>query len=272
MLAAWVDGVAGSDLPISDRALHYGDAIFTTLRVHAAQACWLQAHLQRLQQAADALRMPMFDWSAVHADIERAAAHPQAGVVKVILSRGDGARGYAIDGSIGRRLVVVYGRPATDPAIHARGVALRIADLVLSDQPALAGLKHGNRLEQILARSECVDPGIYDVLLADARGHVISATSANLFARFGDEVRTPLLSRAGVAGVARSRILQQLAGTAVVTEIALDSLYLADELFLSNCVRGIVPVRSLGDHRYTGMATAQALMRSLHTSLGLPIP
>ncbi len=272
MLAAWIDGAAGALVPVADRALHYGDAVFTTLRVHAGRACWLDAHMDRLRQACRGLRMPEFDWSLVRNEAEQASAYPSAAVVKVILSRGDGARGYDGRNSSGRRLVLAYAASLLDEGVYRRGVDLRCADLVLSDQPALAGLKHGNRLEQILARSECDDPVFHDALLSDARGHAISATSANIFARFGHEVRTPGLTRSGVAGVARSRVLEALAGTVTVTDIPLDSLYRADELFLSNCVRGIVPVRRLGDHRYTETPTALGLMQTLHPSLGLPVP
>ena len=272
-LAAWVDGVASEVVSVGDRALHYGDAAFTTIRVHAQQPCWIDDHLQRLLFACSGLRLPQPDWASLRAEMERAAAGERAAIVKVLLSRGDGARGYAPHGASGRRLVMSYAAPAVETDRYVNGVQLRFADLVLSEQPLLAGLKHANRLEQVMARAEWNDPAITEALLCDAAGRVISATAANVFARFGTELRTPALDRAGVEGVCRQRVLQSPpAGFSVtVTAMPRAQLFAADELFLSNAVRGIVPVRALGDHCYDSHRAARMLMRALHPALGLPV-
>jgi 4-amino-4-deoxychorismate lyase len=273
MLAAWVDGVQSEAIALGDRALHYGDAVFTTIRVHQHRPCWIDAHLQRLQHSCRALRFPEPEWTQLGAQIERAAAIEAACVVKVLLSRGEGARGYAVQGARGRSVVMAYALPAMDETTYTGGVQLRFADWVLSEQPALAGLKHANRLEQVMARSEWSDAAIYDALLCNVSGEVIAATSANVFARFGNEVVTPALDRAGVAGVCRQQVFQSPPPGFSVTVAALPRAKLlgADELFLSNVVRGIVPVRALGDHRFASMAVARLLMRALHPALGLPI-
>jgi 4-amino-4-deoxychorismate lyase len=273
MLAAWIDGIRGESVALGDRALHYGDGAFTTIRVHAQQACWIAEHLQRLHQSCAGLRLPDLDFAQLRAETEDAARVEHAGIVKVLLSRGDGARGYAPQGATGRRIVFAYALPAADVSVYAEGVKLRHADLVLSQQPALAGYKHANRLEQIMARAEWDDPAIADALLCDAEGRVVSATSANIFARFGTELRTPSLVRAGVAGICRQHVLQSPPPgfSVTVTDMHRDALGTADELFLSNCLRGIVPVRALGDHVYASMSAARSLMRALHPALGLPV-
>ncbi len=273
MLAAWIDGVRGESVSLSDRALHYGDGAFTTIRVRAQQGCWIDAHLQRLQQSCVGLCLPKPDFAQLRTEIEDAARVESAGVVKVLLSRGDGARGYAPQGAPGRRMVFAYASPELDASTYAQGLQLRYADLVLSQQPALAGYKHANRLEQIMARAEWDDPTIADALLCDVDGRVVSATSANVFARFGNELRTPSLVRAGVAGICRQHVLQSPPPgfSVTVTDMHRDALGTADELFLSNCVRGIVPVRALGDHGYASMSVARSLMRALHPALGLPV-
>jgi 4-amino-4-deoxychorismate lyase len=273
MLAAWVDGLSADSVPVGDRALHYGDGAFTTIRVHARQACWIDAHLQRLFQSCAGLRLPEPDFARLRAEIETAACIENAAVVKVLLSRGDGMRGYAPQGARGRRIVIAYAAAAADASLYAAGVCLRHAELVLSQQPALAGYKHCNRLEQVMARAEWDDPAIFDALLCDAEGRVVSATSANIFARFGNELRTPALLRAGVAGICRQHVLQSPPPgfSVTVTDMHRDALGTADELFLSNCLRGIVPVRALGDHGYASMSAARSLMRALHPALGLPV-
>lgn len=274
MLAAWVDGLSADSVPLGDRALHYGDGAFTTIRVQAQQACWIDAHLLRLRASCLGLHLPVPDLSRLRGEIENAARVESAGIVKVLLSRGDGARGYAPHGASGRRMVFSYALAASDTALYSVGVRLRHADLVLSQQPALAGYKHANRLEQVMARSEWEDPGIADALLCDSEGRVVSATAANVFARFGTELRTPSLIRAGVAGVCRQQVVQSPPPgfSVTVTDMHRDELGTADELFLSNCVRGIVPVRALGDHGYASMSAARSLMRVLHPALGLPVP
>lgn len=288
MLSAWVDGVASTAVSLADRALHYGDAAFTTLRVHGRRPCWIDAHLRRLQDACSGLRLPVPDWGKLRDEIEQTAVLPGCGIVKVLLSRGDGARGYAPRGAHGRRMVFGYPAPLLNADDYRVGVTLGFAALVISQQPRLAGLKHANRLEQVLARAELDEragavesmraqsdiSADADVLLCDADDRVISASSANLFACFGSELQTPLLSRAGVAGVCRQQILQSPpAGFSVtVTDMPRAILFQADELFLSNAVRGIVPVRALGDHRYRRTDAARALMHRLHPDLGLPVP
>ncbi len=274
LLHAWVDGVASEVVTVRDRALHYGDAAFTTIRVHAQQPCWIDDHLQRLLLACSGLRLPQPDWASLRAEIDRAAAGAGTAIVKVLLTRGDGARGYAPHGASGRRLVMSYAAPVVEIDPYVNGARLRFGDLVLSEQPLLAGLKHANRLEQVMARAEWNDSSIAEALLCDAAGRVISATAANLFARFGTELRTPALDRAGVAGVCRQRVLQSPpAGFSVtVADMPRARLFAADELFLSNAVRGIVPVRALGDHCYDSNRVARLLMQVLHPALGLPTP
>ncbi|MDZ4811125.1 MAG: aminodeoxychorismate lyase [Pseudomonadota bacterium] len=274
LLAAWVDGIASEVVPVGDRALHYGDAVFTTIRVHAQQPCWIEDHLHRLLLACSGLRVPQPDWALLRAEIERAAACERAAIVKVLLSRGDGTRGYAPHGASGRRLVMSYAASVVETDTYVNGVQIRFADLVLSEQPLLAGLKHANRLEQVMARAEWNDSSIAEALLCDAAGRVISATAANVFARFGTELRTPALDRAGVAGVCRQRVLQSPpAGFSVtVADMPRAQFFAADELFLSNAVRGIVPVRALGNHCYDSHRAARLLMQAMHPALGLPTP
>jgi len=271
MIAAWIDGVAADAVSLADRGLHYGDAAFTTIRVHAAHACWVDRHIARLQRACERLRLPPPPWTMLADEIARAGADARVGVIKIMLSRGDGARGYAPIGN-GRRIMFCFAPVSIDAAMYRDGVAVRLADLRLSDQPLLAGIKHANRLEQVLARGEWNDPAIYESLLCDARDELVSATSANVFARFGNELRTPSLAQSGVAGVCREQVIVSPPRGFSVTVAAVrrDDLHTADELFLSNALRGIVPVRALGDHRYAAHTAAHALMRDLHPALGLP--
>jgi len=273
MIAVWVDGQPATSVPLADRGLHYGDGVFTTIRVHAGRACWLDAHLERLQGDAARLGLPAVDAAVLAAEIEAAAGRPGVGVLKAMLTRGDGPRGYAANGAGGRRLLFAYPPLALDPALYRQGARLVRCDLILAEQPRLAGIKHLNRLEQVLARAEWDDPEIDEGLLCNQAGQVISATAANVFARFGSEWITPSLDRSGVAGLCRALILAwpRSSQPLRVATLGFADCLRADELWLSNVLRGIVPVARLGDHHYTEFSAARALMRSLHPALGLPV-
>lgn len=273
MLAAWIDGECIDRVPVSDRALHYGDAAFTTIRVHQSRACWLVDHLQRLQDACRRLYFPPFDWRQLQDEIEQACVDDGVGVLKVLLSRGDGQRGYAPTGALGRRMIFSYARTEAIAAHYQHGFAIRIAQIRLSEQPALAGLKHANRLEQVLALAEPEHRDVHEALLLDAQGRLISATAGNVFVRMGQSIMTPLLHRAGVAGTCRRRVLNQSLPGISMSEADLPSSLLmeADEIFVCNAVRGIVPVAKLGNRELLDHRFAHALMRGLHPELGLPI-
>jgi 4-amino-4-deoxychorismate lyase len=144
-----------------------------------------------------------------------------------------------------------------DGAAYARGVRTRMCTLRLAEQPQLAGMKHLNRLEQVLARAEWNDPAIAEGLLCDAGGRLVSATMANLFAVIDGELVTPPLGRCGVAGVARAEILAHAARVAE-RDMRLADLQRASEVFLSSSVRGVVPVQSLDEWRWApGTVTRQ---------------
>jgi 4-amino-4-deoxychorismate lyase len=128
------------------------------------------------------------------------------------------------------------------------GFKVRVCDLTLSSNPALAGLKHLNRLENILARAEWKNE-FAEGLLLDQTGHLIEATMSNIFLVKNRQLITPDLRGAGVAGVMRSAIMNRFAAAlslSVVTQnLTLDDLKTADEIFLCNSLIGIWPVISV---------------------------
>ena len=173
-------------------------------------------------------------------------------IVKLIVTR-KGGRGYATEANAPvRRIVARYPLIELDTRCYADGVRLRWCRLRLAVQPALAGLKHLNRLEQVHARAEWTDSRIHDGLMCSGEGEVISATAANVFIVSGGRLRTPRLDRCGVAGVARGWIIARARRSMPVDEcdITIADVDAADEVFLSNAVRGIVPVRAIGVRRY----------------------
>jgi 4-amino-4-deoxychorismate lyase len=240
-----VDGQAHDRISVLDRGLGYGDGLFETIRFLGAEAPLWSRHMLRLEQGCRRLGLPM-PAPAVLLDEARAVSGelPQS-VVRITLTRGTGARGYKPPAKpTPTRIVAAFEAPARDEIACVEGVRVRLCAMRLAPQPVLAGLKHLNRLEQVLARAEWDDPSIAEGLLCDADGLVISATAANLFAVFGGVLATPAVDRCGVAGVARAEVLAAWPH-AQARPITLEELREADELFLSSSVRGIVPVREL---------------------------
>lgn len=247
-LHSWINGEVADSLPLGDRGLHYGDGIFRTLAVHQGQVIWLDAHLDKLLTDATALGLPVPDRQIIETELRMAATTAPDAVIKLMLTRISDKRGYGYGSNSGcRRIMLVSGKPQWPDTFWTQGIAVRWCKTQLVLQPKLAGIKHLNRLEQVMARAEWQDDNIQEGLLCDAQGQVIEGTASNLFVIKNDVLYTPDLASSGVAGVSRQTILQH-AGTIMRCEIKpLDrtECVQADELFLSNALIGIWPVRSL---------------------------
>lgn len=238
-------------LPVDDRGLAYGDGCFETLRVVRGRAPLAELHLSRLQQGAERLGIDVCP-QALRRELNQALAGCSTdAVIKMILTRGSGGRGYRLPSSASPRLLLqTAALPVPGENLRRQGLALHLCSLHLSSQPILAGIKHLNRLEQVLARAETDRAGLDEGLLLNARGCPVELTAMNLFARFADTLWTPALNECGVSGVMRRYLLETLLPTsgfkAAVSERPLSTLRDADEVFACNSVVGILPVRKLG--------------------------
>lgn len=241
----WVDGQASAHVSALDRGLGYGDGLFETIRFAREAAPLWDRHMQRLREGCARLRLAPPEPGLLLQEARAVCIGMDPAVVRITLTRGVGARGYRPPAdSMPTRIVAAFELPPAEPGRSRDGVRVRVCSLRLAAQPLLAGLKHLNRLEQVLARDEWDDPSIAEGLLCDADGAVVCATAANLFAVFDGALVTPALDRCGVAGVARAEILA-LDPQVNVRPIRLEELRDAEELFLSSSVRGILPVREL---------------------------
>lgn len=251
-----VNGFAIDQISALDRGLSYGDGLFESIRFVGNDAPLWPRHMQRLAQSCLRLRLPAPDPLQLKAEARQVSHGMRSSVVRITLTRGQGERGYAMPSSPRpTRVVAAFAPPVVDAGCYEQGVRVRVCDLRLATQPLLAGMKHLNRLEQVLARAEWDDPAIAEGVLLDSSGFVVSAIMANLFAVVDDVLVTPALDRCGVAGVARAEVLATMPGIRI-GQLSLDQLLGAREVFLSSSVRGILPVRSVDDHQFsTGIMT-----------------
>ncbi len=244
---SWVDGQPEATVPLKDRGLAYGDGLFETIAVKAGQPMLLDRHLQRLDEGCRRLAFTV-DPGLIRSEVLAYAAALGDGVLKLILTRGDSLRGYGINPGAPVRRILQGSAPATYPLAHGTdGIRLFACATRLAEQPLLAGLKHLNRLEQVIARAEWQDAEHAEGLMLDMSGRVIEGVFSNLFLVSNGLLLTADLNRCGVAGVMRAELLAQaqtLGVPVAVADISLEQLQQADEVFVCNSVYGIWPVRS----------------------------
>jgi 4-amino-4-deoxychorismate lyase len=251
---AWVDGIEGSAVAALDRGLHYGDGVFETVTCIDGRPRFLDRHLRRLELGRARLGLGGAPSATLRLELERAAAGAARAILKLVLTRGPAlARGYQTQGDeAGTRVLLRYGWPAEPPEHAAQGVAVRLGTLRFAENPALGGLKHLNRLEQILARREWRDAEHFESLHLAGSGCLASGTMTNLFLVLGDQLVTPSVEQCGVAGIMRELVLECAREHGIATRIGpipAGHLDTADELFLTNVRIGVVPVTRLPTRR-----------------------
>jgi len=231
---------------LNDRGLAYGDGVFETILIHAGKPVWWDQHWQRLINGAGRLKISVPNENIVRKACEKFLEGHQDNVLKIILTRGVGGRGYAVPVNPEPRIVLsLHDVPLRNNA----PVQLRWCDTRLARQPLLAGIKHLNRLEQVLARSEWNDGSVFDGLMCDTENNVVCATSANIFAKIQGQWLTPPVDQAGIAGIARAWVMKQWPQ---VQEAHLSRLQMqqAEAIFICNAVRGILAVNRLGENTF----------------------
>jgi len=247
---ALINGRAARTVSVLERGLHYGDGLFETIACVGGRARLLERHVRRLAAGCARLGIAFADAAGLTREIEALAAGAARAVIKVLVTRGTAVtRGYALTGrEQPTRITLRYPWPPDDPALARDGVRVRIASVRLGENPALAGLKHCNRLEQVLARSEWSDTGITESLMFSSAGALVSGTMTNVFLVRDSMLFTPRVDRCGVAGVMRAAVLGAAAAAGIAAEERLldaQDLARAQEVFLTSALTGIRPVREL---------------------------
>ena len=253
-----INGREQEMLAASDRAIQFGDGCFTTARIKAGNVTFLTAHLRRLRDACEKLMLAFQDWSVLEEEMVRLARDHDSGVLKVIITRGSGGRGYSAAACHSpSRILRVSDYPAHYSRWREEGIRLAPSPVRLGRNPHLAGIKHLNRLEQVLIRTHLEQTEAEEALVLDSDGWLTECCAANLFWRKGSTVFTPRLDYAGVKGIMREHCIAMLASSSFrVTEVNAtpDALVDADEVLICNALMPLVPVRACGDLTWTSRA------------------
>ncbi len=262
-----VNGHVSDCVDVLDRGLAYGDGVFRTLRTAAGAPCWWRDHYAKLAGDCAALALECPDEGVLRDEVCRVA---EAGVAlaKIIVTRGTGARGYAPPhGQTATRVVMGLPLPAHAQPKGVDGITARGCTLRLARQPRLAGIKHLNRLENVLARAEWDDPDIVEGILCDVDGMLVGGVMSNLLWIAQGILHTPDVSASGVAGVARARLLRAAPRLGLGTRVGRYSpaaILAAEEVMICNSVLGVRHIARLDDVCCPSAGWSTRLNTALH--------
>jgi 4-amino-4-deoxychorismate lyase len=269
-----VNGKLQDTVSVNDRGFTYGDGLFETIAIIDGKMLLWDLHWHRLVNGCERLRINCPEESLLLDDIEQLLAqandnYRRRGVIKLIVTRGVGGRGYQYDPAMGStRLVMLSGWPPHQGTEKDKGIKIQLCDTRLSSQPRLAGIKHLNRLEQVLARSEWSNDEITEGVMLDANDNIIEGTMSNLF--FVDHQQclvTPSLNECGIAGVQREHVLNKAEEKGYqikITEVPVNDLDQFSEVFVTNSLIGIWPVIAIEDQRFVIGPVTKSLQAAIN--------
>lgn len=236
-----------------ERGLHYGDGLFETLlKLNGEIPLW-QDHFQRLKKGCERLRIPLADENWLLRKVSRETRDQNSTVIKIIVTRGCGGRGLRLPAENQSSIFVLkYAYTALadeDLALEASMCRTR-----LPVNRNLAGLKHLNRLDYVLAAIELENLGNKDEgILCDTDGFLVEGVISNLFFYHDEVMYTPTLEFAGVEGIMRERVIDYLRLHDIPVQVGRyspEQLLQAGECFMCNAVNGIRPIKAIDRQNY----------------------
>jgi 4-amino-4-deoxychorismate lyase len=268
MNTVWLVNGEHGEVPPSDRGLAYGDGLFETMAVIDGRIRWQNYHFDRLESGCRRLGIPIVLRKLIENDIDQLKRSDAARqVAKVIVTRGSGGRGYRPPPDAAPTRIVACGPWPDYPTMHYdSGIRVVRCSTILGENEALAGLKHLCRLEQVLGQTEVQRAGADEGIMCTRDGYVMSGTMSNLFLVCGDRLLTPSLTTCGVEGVMRRAVLEQARALGIAVEIgrvSFERIGSSDEVFLTNALSGIRPVRTIDEFEFSVGAMTRRLTQAL---------
>lgn len=269
-----INGQIQGLIEVADRSLHYGDGLFETIRVRDGRLCRWPQHDRRLAFGAMRLGIPRPEPDPLLTEALSIAHGLDDGVLKIILTRGIGGRGYRPPpAALPQRILLTYPLPPAADRFREAGVAVRYCRTFASVNPALAGIKHLNRLDSVLARHEWDDPAIVEGLMFDPFGALVGGTMTNVFLWDGERFLTPSLERSGIAGTLRALLIEMATASGIdciETQLERGALEQASGLLLTNAIAGVWPVRELAGRSFVPARLPLDLLRAVHQAARTP--
>ncbi|WP_241645223.1 aminodeoxychorismate lyase [Rosenbergiella metrosideri] len=249
-----INGVNTSQLSSLDRGLQFGDGCFTTAQVVAGQVRHLAHHLARLARDSQRLGIAFDAWHELTQEITALASQSDLGVLKILLTRGSGGRGYSAEGCTAtQRILTLAPYPSHYAAWQQHGVSLITSPIALGMNPYLAGIKHLNRLEQVLIKQHLDRQAAQEALVLDSQGNVVECCAANILWRKGRQLYTPALTHSGVEGIMKGLVIEALQAEGYHcshVRQAPTALEQADEVIICNALMPVLPVIRIDQWQY----------------------
>ncbi len=265
-----INGKATAQISVTDRGLQYGDGVFETIKIDSGLLQLWKEHMTRLQMGCKRLDIPMPDINTLRAEAEQLIKQRKDlvnAILKIIVTRGSGQRGYKLPNpQLATRILGIYPCPEYSAANWTQGVKTTICKTRLACNRRLAGIKHLNRLEQILASAEWENSEIVEGIMLDKDQHVVEGTMSNLFWAHEAKLYTPDLTECGVEGIMRGQILQLATELQLPVNIGhyfIEDLLSADEIFITNSIYGLWPVRQIDQYTFDPGITTRQLMDAI---------
>ncbi len=264
-----LNGHSTDSIDVMDRGLNYGDGLFETIAVVDEKPLFWHKHAQRLLSGCARLKIGFDDIEILESEVESLCKNRTRSVLKIIITTGTGGRGYQRPGAdtIPARLLAIHPWPDYLYNYSTVGIQAYLCSTRLGHVPRFAGIKHLNRLEQVLARNEWNDTNVMEGIMLDINHHIIAGTMSNLFLVYpGQRLVTPDLSLCGIEGVVRQYILDRSSELGYKSEtgtLSLEDIYSADEMFFCNSIAGIMPVKKFVDHEFSSQSIANEIKQFL---------
>ncbi len=262
-----INGVEQQILASDDRGLAYGDGFFTTAKIVAGKVEFWRDHLERLMLASKRFEIELPSVLTLFSEVQQVIQDVELGCLKITITRGTGGRGYSPQGcQQTTRIIQTSPWPEHYLSWQEQGVYLNPAAFTLGLQPALAGYKTLNRLEQVLIKQELAELDCDELAVADLNANLVEVSAGNLFWRQGNTLYTPCLSQSGVKGVMRKQVLKVVERLNIPHQLGhfpLDMLDNADEIFITNSLMGIVPVKQYKQNQLSDFSLAEKIKKEL---------
>lgn len=262
-----INGELTDQISIKDRGFNYGDGVFETIAVHHKKLHYWTAHYHRLKMSCERLGIKSPEEKTLLADIAQLAFYATSSVIKIIITRGQGGRGYSSEGTSEPNVVISNNPwPLFVESYQQQGIKVRLCEHRLIINPALAGIKHLNRLDQVLARNEWHNDEYQEGLMLDQDDNLLEGISTNVFVKIDQQWITVPNKVCAVDGVMRAAVLRNAGKAGINIDqrmITYSDLSNIKEMFVTNSIWGIVPVLSCESYLFKIGNDCRKLQNSL---------